>query len=810
MMSRRFAILPLLAAAWVVALVTLGCGRKGMSVLAFLNQRPSVTLGASPVGSPDTAWYAYDIHWTGADPDGQVDHYQYAIDPPPAAGADTVWVSTTATGQRVFFRATEVAYDPVHGWRANGFHTFAIRAFDDRGAISPVVSQAFFAYTIAPKVWITSPLPNPLLSAAVPSRVQIRWAGVDEDGVRSQSPVLYKYRLFRQGDPEFDLGLARQFPDSLRRFYAERAFAGWDSVGPDSTSVTYSNLAPGTPYLFAIIAIDEAGAYSPDFSLSANMLTMIPQPGATGPAFRFWNEFFSYDAPFGGVFTDPGHWVNLEFPAGQPVTVHWIAIPVAGSTIAWYRWRLDGDISDEAPRVDEVTDWYHWSRKSPTTTSATIGPFPGASEHFLYVEAMDDQNQASLGIIHFRAIAPTFVSDLLVLDDTRLAPDRIGANGVPMRYPSEWPAAAELDTFLYARGGSPWRGPQGITGSLPLSKPGVFAGYSYDTLGTRQGYEIASSGVPLSLLGRYRHLLWLTDVRGATTVNGPTAVIDPVSTLRWMSERGRSSALSAYAYGGGQVWLAGGTGAYCTQGYLDTMNHADNNNLYGPGKTVFSASAGELVPGTFMYDFAHWRSELTNQLALTIPTRSPAAVGGWTQPGWNYSGTVTAPDYSHLPVQLRRRALALGDSLPPTRAGQANYYYANSTIPVEYLDLPNVIVEDVDPNPMVEDQRSVLDTLMELRGGALSTLFTGCTPVAMTYYHGVERPQCIFSGFDLWSFSRQDVVALVDLVLHDIWGLDRAPVAPSGARARAAIGPAVGAPARAPATRLPDGEARRR
>jgi hypothetical protein len=796
-------------AAIAITMTVSGCSKQGGGIAAlFPNQRPAVNMTATRLGAPDTSHYAYAIHWTGTDADGTIERYQYAIDPPTAYGTDTLWVTTTAAGQDVYFRATEVGYDPVNGWRANGYHVFVLRALDDDGAASAVAWQVFYSYTIAPRVQVTVPAPSPLLEQQVPSNFHVTWAGEDLDGLFSKHPVQYKYRLFGPGDPEYDLSRAKQFPDSLRLFYAARNFAGWDSVGGDTTSVTLPGLQPNASYLFVVIGIDEAGAYSPQFSLDGNMLQfVVGYAGTMGPAFTVFNEFVYYSYLTGGTSTDPRNWIELELPADQPVTFHWFATTVPGVPIAWYRWRLDGDITDEAPRLDERTDWYHWSLPDTGATSCRVGPFPGGQEHFLYLEAADAWGNTSLGIVHFRAIRPTFESQLLVVDDTRLPPDRFGSNGVPLRYSGEWPAAAELDTFLYAKGGYPWRGPQGVSGVLPVTGPGVFAGYAYDTLGTRQGYELASAGVPLSLLGRYRHVLWMTDTRGATTQYGPTSVVDPVSTLKWMSDRGRASTLSAYVFSGGETWLLGGSAGYCTLIAQDRVGIGNNNDLYGPGKTIFSALAGELAPGRLMYDAAHWRSEMATQVALTTPTRSPAAVGGWTQPGWNYAGSNTAPDYSRLPVSLRRRALALGDSLPPTRTGQSNTFYANGAVSVEYLTLDNVIVEDVDPDPLLVNEQATLDTLMELRGGTLATQATGRTPVTMTYYHGVESPRFVFSGFDLWSWSRQDVVALVDFVLNEVWGLQRGAPAPPGATA------AVRAPARsspAAGTRTPGGRSARR
>ena len=57
------------------------------------------------------------------------------------------------------------------------------------------------------------------------------------------------------------------------------------------------------------------------------------------------------------------------------------------------------------------------------------------------------------------AVATDVDADLLIVDDTRLQVDRFpgGLNQPPARYSGEWPARAELDTFLFARGGYPWR-----------------------------------------------------------------------------------------------------------------------------------------------------------------------------------------------------------------------------------------------------------------------------------------------------------------------------------------------------------------
>jgi len=158
-------------------------------------------------------------------------------------------------------------------------------------------------------------------------------------------------------------------------------------------------------------------------------------------------------------------------------------------------------------------------------------------------------------------------------------------------------------------------------------------------------------------------------------------------------------------------------------------------------------------------------------------------------------------------MQLRRRALALGDSLPPTRPlSQTTSYFTSDALASEYLTRPNSILEDADPDPLVTNEISTLDTLYEFRGGQLATNVTGERPACMTYYHGMAGPPFVFTGFDLWSWTRGDCAALVDFALQDIWGMQRS-AAPA---ARRASGFAQRHPAPNPRdARLPIGPSRR-
>src|SRR5215831_8818520 len=119
------------------------------------DQPPSVELTNAPV-SADTLnpyFYAYRVNWSGNDPDGRVDHYEYAIDPPSMVirdtskcnHGDTCWITTTKNEEILFFRATHP--DPIKGNNpptASDFHTFVIRAVDNQGMRSPYKTRSFF------------------------------------------------------------------------------------------------------------------------------------------------------------------------------------------------------------------------------------------------------------------------------------------------------------------------------------------------------------------------------------------------------------------------------------------------------------------------------------------------------------------------------------------------------------------------------------------------------------------------------------------------------------------------------------------
>ncbi|MBI5710492.1 MAG: hypothetical protein HZC42_09345 [Candidatus Eisenbacteria bacterium] len=742
------------AACVVLALLaSAGCGNRLQRTLGLPNQSPEVRLTSTLLSSPDDASVSHRLSWTASDPDGRVDRCLIAEDPAgddPAAGG---WAATVERTRVLSFRRVPLGAAAPADRPARDFRVFAVRAVDDRGALSVPVKRAFFGDDVAPSVRITSPVPSPLYSPYVPPNPVIRWQGSDPDG-RHGLPEKYKFRLFRLG-PDYPFDVWFRDPDSLRRTFAP-TFPGWDSVNWKTTEVQLANLEPQQEYLFVITAIDDQGAYDPLFTQSTNMLRMrVADPAAIGPLITLFQPGFNYTYASGGYNTDPSRAVRTAVLAGSPVTVNWFATPLPGSTITGYRWTLDIVSPDDSTRRHGPHDLSHWSAWS-MDASVSVGPFAGDAGsvpeiHQLYVEARDSNGFISLGWLVIEVVRPTFARDLLIVDDTRLAPDwRVSrppaSSPDSLQAPhGSWPSAAELDTFLYAVGGVRWR----MTPNGTLSPSGVFKGYRFDTLGTRRG--LGDPTVPLALLGQYRHIIWYVD--GASSMYEMTA-------LGYMSAPNHVNTLGAWVAAGGKLWAMGG-------GFGNATNGPWNNPVNDLLGRIYTSQGTrpDLVAGRFMYDLTHWRSAFA--VKLGIPgvriERSPFPIGGWDG----------APSYALLPAWLRPRSPAT-DPLPPLRGSS---FYTQS-VDLEYLSLPNEILEAKNPSPRHQHDIQALDTLCVASGALLPE--PGPDPAVdrfvnpcMTYYHGVDNGPVVFSGFGIWSFARPDCERLVDAVLQGIWGLSR-------------------------------------
>lgn len=734
MSSRLF--VPVLVALLATALWS-GCARD-RSPLAPPNRPPVVRFvdapGRAARGTP------YVLRWEGSDPDGRVDHYLVAHGSAAAQPSGAGWTRSAETAWALPARGAGSLGARPAGETTEPFDLIAVRAVDDRGAMSEPIVRAMFGDNVAPSVRITCPRENSLLNPpSVPSTFRIRWEGVDPDGAGGR-PAYYKYKLFRCVASEFSCSVLLSNPDSLRRFYAP-AFAGWDSVGGDAQDVVVADLARGSSYVFAITAFDAEGAYDPVFERHKNVLLFLPSLAAFWlPRLQVESEIFAggtLQPPIRAYNPDPAKDVVIEVPADAPTRFRWSAEAPCYADLLGYRWALDPDSIDGGPlRPGHARgNARHWTGVSLANTSTTIGPFHGPDarrDHRLFIEAHTEFGYKTLIVLRLRPARARFDRDLLIVDDTRLPPVAPPPFGAPL--PGKWPSAAELDTFLFARGGVPWRlYPPGT-----LSTPGLFSGYSFDTLGTRTGMPQLT--VPLEILSRYRHVIWIVDPIGASYTRSGSDPRQPTTALRYMSDMNRVNTLNGYVRQGGKLWLLGGGAALAN---LEEWNYPGND---GPTPLICSEPPEggwrEFGPGHLMYDDAGWRSCITNATEYLDLVRADQAPPGF-------------------PARLQRKTGAT-DVLPPLRAPLDVFH---GKVTVEYLSAPNAIAADLRP-PRRGDP---LDSLYAVQGPGLPA--PPAANVCMTIHRTESGGEVVFSGFDLWSFRRSQCRALVDAILRDRWGI---------------------------------------
>ena len=245
---------------------------------------------------------------------------------------------------------------------------------------------------------------------------------------------------------------------------------------------------------------------------------------------------------------------------------------------------------------------------------------------------------------------------------------------------------------------------------------------------------------------------------------------------------------------GGNVWLAGGGAALASLMEFDSRsNNTSSNMIFAAGTDLWSQS--------YVVRMGHLRSKVSASRSYGQIIKSSAATRTWSGHGPN--GDLRAPDYSKLPAMLSFRAPAT-DPLPPTRpATQSNLFYTSST-GIECAH--GTVVEEDFGTPGSPRIESALDTLYD---GAGSQVHLPPSPT-MLYYHGREHAPVLYSGFDLWSWSRTECQALVDFVMQEIWGLHRTGALSASVHATSAAGPKATLKGKATRLRMTAGRRTRR
>ncbi len=751
-----------------------GCGGRVPASMAIPNELPEVQLTAAPQAGSTTSFVVH-LSWSAFDPDGQVVRFVYALDPPVVG--DTAW-ATTVDHQLTLSVPAQTPPNPLTPvgqlvWSTDA-HTFVIRAVDNQGGESPVITRSFTARTVAPSTTITNPSPNREIPVGTLSQLTITWKGDDPDGATRRTPVVYKWRIV----PE--RVITPETPNSMPTNAAVQAFFGpdfatgfatWDSTTDTPSAIQLTGLTASTVYVLAVVARDEAGAYEPRFLLDANVLAFRPSLSNLGPAITVSNQFFAQTQHGGGVSLAPDRIFDMECPPRVVLHCRWNAVPTQGTSLGGYRWALDlpdGDVSSTVPRKDD-SDFQHWSNWALGETGADIGPFNGSVDttvsHFLYVEARDQIGFISLFTLRMRVIVARFDQSLLVIDDMY---GQLGAAVTGNPYPTE----AEQDTFHFAAGGFPDQ----LVGGV--SRPGAFADFDYDTLDYQ--FEGTRAGIPLALLGRYRAVAWYTDnfSSGASGENS-FSTPRPPDAIRYANTVGRLNSLAAYLAQGGKVFLFG-------EGIVPSIGNGSFSTTSSSGvpgipyqSTPSPAKQYVLKPGCFLYDAMHLRSELNTAGTANIAFTKIEQLQGAIPYLPEFAGAASATDRTHDPRigPSAARAAARWEGLP--RFTMAAYRGANAD-PLQrsvnqtwYVSKPLFVTEG-----QGAAAASVLDTLYLLQARDYSLDGAGATsdgkPNAVDY-HGGDNGEIVWFGFPMYFFELDQARQAVHTVLANLGVPPRTP-----------------------------------
>jgi hypothetical protein len=784
MTLRIVASLALVLAAGALA----GCGKHQNGQLIG-NQLPVIQLSFAPAEG-STEYYSRRLNWFAFDPDGQVTGYQYAVDPTP--GGDTTWVETTSSEVSLFFRSPNPQTGPSSGVQISlGFHTFVVKARDNLGALSPPAFVSFNSRTVAPATSIIVPLASASIASTTPS-LTITWRGEDVDGVLTQKPIKYKYKLAPASEvinPQSGATVNQQ----VQQYFGQDAatfFATWDSVPGDTTFKDFSGLTAGTVYFFAVVAFDEAGAYEPNFVVGSNVLRFRPSLDRLGPEITVFNEFFVRKQSFGGI--DPTRFVRLEIPADNAVTFNWFAEPpagAAGTVITGYRWALDiDDISNEDDREDD-NDFKHWSPWSAEETSATIGPFAGSTDtlitHNFYVEAQDNIHFISLFAIQLTIVKPTFKNPLLVVDDENDTVSQTGRGFI-----GSYPMEAEADSFYFARGGfGDSIGIQWANNPDAISTPGMFADFAFDTIDYYHSYP--NEGILLSKLADYRVVAWFTDNATANRNTAKFGSSDHMPAIRFINSISQLNTLAVYLRQNGKAWLFGeGMTQAVANGFVSRFNQSGAQSPFTTGE---DAQDDILQLGNFLYDFIHLRSEVRTagtsnqtstfrqQMHSCIPylpafrcTSPPPTFSRTCDPRIGPTAEENVEKWGALPQLTIRAYRGLLQSNPDER----RYY------PTFVISQPLFITEGVGTAAV-----SVLDTLYINAAVNYDPNRTRIPPSDgfpnALYYHGSAHGEVVWFGFPMHFFEVDQARLTTKIVLQNLGLTPAAPGAPRGAHAPA-------------------------
>jgi len=401
------------------------------------NERPSVKItGGVLEDSLDIDENRVHFYWYGADDDGVIRWFEWAVDDTVSEGA---WHRTTAFDEWIFTYTKQ--FEESSGY--SDWHSFYVRSVDDQYARSTPDIRFFNARTIAPTSAIT---PTPPDGARWAGTLRVRWVGEDLDATSADKAPSY-YEIKHVQDPGVDVTRlgeverlfdearnllvapnAEEFPDDSATVYFEQASRAWKRVPGTVTEQWLEGMAIGSRYGFAVRAIDEAGAQEMRVfganSRNRNWVTWQVRDAQI--------TVVIYEASMGSQRFDArdyGDPWEVTVAPGQRFRFQWVAdASASGTEPGPCNYGFDIPDPDDPAEPFRATDglggWIGWA---PRRQMQDVVAFPqdGPKEHYFYLKIRDISNKKETETKCYVKITVAqfgFTKKFLVVDDQRRRP----------------------------------------------------------------------------------------------------------------------------------------------------------------------------------------------------------------------------------------------------------------------------------------------------------------------------------------------------------------------------------------------------
>lgn len=585
-----------------------GCSNGVYTGLPDKNEPPEIWLSSGPVEG-DTTGYQVHFYWSGWDPDGEIEYFEFVVsegDPIGFNPADTAGVdkwTTTSVHDSVFRVPADGNPRP---WPENPLytkydktHTFFIRAVDMEGKRSKSAHRSFTAWTLAPTIQIERPIGTTRTYSTV---ITFGWTGNDpiDSPQNSQDPDSVRYLwsqiINKEGlyDPTFniinDLNLNPEDYEHLWSpwiWYRAEGDSGRETMLGDDEILEISK-----SHIFALMAKDDAGAVTAVFTKDRNVRQFLVSQKA-GPLLKISEVYLgSYR------FLGPDmNYVQIDLPPGVPLNFRWEATAEDyGGEIQSFRYGWD---------IQQLDDPAQWAViASPFIKTAESKTYFSGVHRFL-VEVVDNGQKITYGKIEVTIIPFSMERNLLWVDDYPLG------GYIPAMFD---PSEAVHDTFWV-----------NICQRTSDFRP------------DRDVYDAASmNSLPpeMRMIGQYANIIW-TYSSSITTAWKQIIPFVPETMI------GTGTQITVNYL---SLFLAKG-------GHLLTSGRADRSG----GGVVDAFPAPPLLPASFKYDMAGLTSEDTSGVN-SMPYKDYCISVVDKVSGVFHSGEDMAPNVSRI---LKRDAMRL-------------------------------------------------------------------------------------------------------------------------------------------------------